>query len=101
MEVQICIELPVVLEIKFSAWYGERNACNIHVREFKCENSRAFGVVFRDIENGGSVDLSIGCLGSMKHEEQGNLYMYINSDEDIDLIFFGLDDAPDCGVPSA
>ena len=56
---------------------------------------------FCDIENGGSVDLSIGCLGSMKHEEQGNLYMLINSDEDIDLIFFGLDDAPDCGVPSA
>ena len=56
---------------------------------------------FRDIENGRSVDLSIGCLGIMKHEEQGNLYMLINSDEDIDLIFFGLDNAPDCGVPSA
>ena len=56
---------------------------------------------FRDIENGGSVDLSIGCLGSVKHEEQEDLYMLINSDEDIDLIFFGLDDAPDCGVPSA
>ena len=37
----------------------------------------------------------------MKHEEQGNLYVLINSDEDIDLIFFGLDDAPDCRVPSA
>ena len=56
---------------------------------------------FRDIENAESVDLSVGCLGSMMHEEQENLYMLINSGEDIDLIFFGLDDAPGCGVPSA
>ena len=37
----------------------------------------------------------------MKHEDQGDSYMLINSDEDIDMILFSPDDAPDCGVLSA